>query len=79
MSKHRHLLYALGAFTAVALVTFRPLFCDWNLLPTFRGPLAGMAEADRNLNVWILAWVAHALTTAPGRLFQGNILYPAPW
>mgnify|MGYP000914764177 CR=1 FL=1 len=34
--------------------------------------------ADRNLNVWILAWVTHALTTDPLRLFQGNILYPAP-
>ena len=78
MSKHRHLLLALGVFTAVALVTFRPLFFRWNTLATFRGPVAGMAEADRNLNIWILAWVAHALTTAPGRLFQGNILYPAP-
>ena len=76
MSKRGHLLGALAVFTTITLVTFRPLFFRWNTLPTYHGGRAGMAEADRNLNVWILALVAHALTTEPTRLFQGNILYP---
>ncbi len=28
--------------------------------------------------MWRLAWVAHALTTAPEHLFDGNIFYPEP-
>lgn len=78
MSKHLHLVTASAIFVAVVVVTFRPLFFRWDTLPAYRGEGAGMAEADRNLNAWILAWVAHALTAAPGQLFQGNILYPAP-
>src|SRR5260370_21605996 len=27
--------------------------------------------------IWRLAWVAHALITDPGHLFDGNIFYPA--
>jgi hypothetical protein len=30
------------------------------------------------LVVWILAWVAHALATSPGTLFDANINHPAP-
>jgi hypothetical protein len=47
-------------------------------------PLApGIARLDRTANsgdarfsVWNVAWVAHALTTEPGRLFDANIFYP---
>jgi hypothetical protein len=70
---------AIAVFTALALVAFRPLFYRWNTLPTYeRGSTPAMALADRNLNVWIIAWVAHGLVTQPTRLFDGNILYPAP-
>jgi hypothetical protein len=70
---------ALGVFLGVALVGFRPLFFRWNRLPTYaQGDVPAMALADRNLNVWILGWVAHALATDPARLFDGNILHPAP-
>lgn len=34
--------------------------------------------ADARLIVWILAWDAHALTTAPLGLFDANIFHPAP-
>lgn len=33
-------------------------------------------RADQELVAWILSWGAHALTTAPGRLFDANIFYP---
>lgn len=36
------------------------------------------ARADLDLLAWILAWDAHAVLTQPLRLFQANILYPAP-
>ncbi len=36
------------------------------------------ARADLDLLLWILAWDAHALATAPAALFQGNVFYPAP-
>ena len=33
---------------------------------------------DVYFNMWRLAWIAHALTTAPSRLFAGNIFFPEP-
>jgi hypothetical protein len=33
-------------------------------------------RADQELVAWILAWGAHALTTAPARLFDANIFHP---
>jgi hypothetical protein len=43
--------------------------------------LAGSGVTDRpdgRLNAWILAWDAHALLHAPGRLFQAPIFHPLP-
>lgn len=43
--------------------------------------LAGTGPLDRpdgRLNVWILAWDAHALVHDPGRLFQAPIFHPLP-
>jgi hypothetical protein len=37
-----------------------------------------MDRPDGRLNAWILAWDAHALATAPGRLFQAPIFHPLP-
>ncbi|MFM7736847.1 MAG: hypothetical protein ACKPBU_12815, partial [Alphaproteobacteria bacterium] len=74
----KSLAVAATVFFAVAFVGFRPLFTRWNDLPTYGGGgVPAMALADRNLNVWILGWVAHALSTDPARLFDGNILHPA--
>lgn len=36
-------------------------------------------NADFHLLVWILSWDAHALVTAPFRIFSANVFYPAPW
>jgi Dolichyl-phosphate-mannose-protein mannosyltransferase len=33
---------------------------------------------DVYFNMWRVAWIAHALTTAPFRLFDANIFYPEP-
>jgi len=35
------------------------------------------ANADAQLNEWILAWVAHQLPRDPAHLFEANIFYPA--
>jgi hypothetical protein len=35
-------------------------------------------RADVDLLIWVLAWDAHALTTAPSQVFQANIFHPAP-
>jgi hypothetical protein len=35
-------------------------------------------DTDGRLNVWILSWVAHALTHAPGTLFDAPIFHATP-
>lgn len=35
------------------------------------------AEGDGEHHLWVLAWVYHALTSAPRSLFDANIFYPA--
>ncbi len=40
-------------------------------------PVGLWARADLDLLLWILAWDAHALATAPFSVFQGNMFYPA--
>lgn len=46
-------------------------------LATSPGGLSGNANADAQLNEWIMAWVAHVLPRTPSQLFQTNIFYPA--
>ena len=46
--------------------------------PVRLSPAGLWGRVDLDLLLWILAWDAHALATAPAALFQGNILYPAP-
>ena len=33
---------------------------------------------DGRWSIWVVSWVAHALTTDPGSLFRANIFYPHP-
>jgi hypothetical protein len=50
-------------------------------LPTVEGeprPWGFLRRADSLLNIWTLAWGAHALVTAPGRFFDANTLFPTP-
>jgi len=46
-------------------------------LATAPAALSENANADAQLNEWILAWVAHVLPRTPSQLFQTNIFYPA--
>jgi hypothetical protein len=67
----------LSTYTALALWLLHPLFAA----PTQSVAVligGGPANADVNLNMWILAWDWHALTTHPLGLFNGNVFYPAP-
>jgi len=69
-----------AAAAAYALATpwvLRPWFLARDLLPHVPGALGTMVDADLYLNVWILAWIAHAALTDPSRLYDGNIFYPA--
>jgi hypothetical protein len=39
---------------------------------------AAQDHQDVYFNLWRFAWVAHALSTSPTRLFDGNIFHPEP-
>ena len=71
-------LLAAAAFFALATpFVLRPWFLARDEFPRSTSGLAAMIDADLYLNVWILAWTAHAMLTDPARLFDGNIYYPA--
>ncbi|HEY8515166.1 MAG TPA: hypothetical protein VIS07_06620 [Candidatus Binatia bacterium] len=72
---------ALLAALLYALATpwvLRPWFLARDAFPHAPGPYGTMADADLYLNVWILAWIAHAVLTNPAALYDGNIFHPAP-
>jgi hypothetical protein len=50
----------------------------WLTYPTIVHPasMARMDSSDGQFSVWNVAWVAHALTTDPRRLFDANIFHP---
>jgi hypothetical protein len=63
--------WSVSGHAILALIMSWPLVLD----------LAGSGVTDRpdgRLNAWILAWDAHALLHAPGRLFQAPIFHPLP-
>lgn len=69
--------------TAAALILTLTLFSRWLAEssvaipdPAAIGNLGG--GADARLNVWTLAWDAHALLHQPLRFFDANIFHPAP-
>ena len=66
------LLYAIAVPWA-----FRPWFLASNLLPHAPGPVGALADADLYLNIWILAWIAHAAFNDVAQLLDGNIFHPA--
>ena len=72
---------AVGAALLFALATpwvLRPWFLEADTFPTEQGSARLMTDADLYLNVWILAWIAHAAVTNPTQLFNGNIFHPSP-
>jgi len=63
--------WTVSGYALLALMMSWPLVLD----------LAGSGVTDRpdgRLNTWILAWDAHALLHAPGRLFAAPIFHPLP-
>ncbi len=81
MSARRRVAATLAAallFAAATPWVLRPWFLHADEFPRSESTVAAMADADLYLNVWILAWVAHALGSEPRAVFHGNIYHPAP-
>jgi hypothetical protein len=77
--------FVLAIFVAASGCLLWPLLlcggsCVFDFGASFApDPLAGhLAAPDTRLNLWILWWVQHALSTAPERLFDANVFWPAP-
>lgn len=69
--------------TGVAAVAFATFAWPWvrgmdTSIPDAAAAGNAAWGADARLIVWILGWVAHALVTAPARLFDANIFHPLP-
>jgi hypothetical protein len=63
--------WSLGGYAALVVLH--------ELAPRSRSRRLRMTDRpDGRLNAWILAWDAHALTHAPGRLFQAPAFHPLP-
>src|SRR3954464_8436240 len=62
---------------AAALFVALPLIATY---PLARAPAsyAFFTHADAQLNMWILAWDAHALAHHAAHLFDANIFFPEP-
>jgi len=68
----RQLTTLLGA---TAFATVLAVFVTW---PQARHMSTSIfSHHDPYFSIWRLAWVAHALSTSPGHLFDANIFYPA--
>jgi hypothetical protein len=65
---HEWTLAALGSLLLSAVMTW----------PTLQHPMTTIPQdtADPTLQAWQMAWAGHALTTAPGSLWDGNAFYP---
>ena len=61
---------AVSAAFAIAIVM------TWPLASNMGGLGRSTGGGDGQYSVWNVAWVAHALTTDPTRLFDANIFYP---
>jgi len=61
---------------AVALFALLTVVMTWPQAPR----LATAAEEHQDVffNMWRFAWVAHAISTAPFHILDGNIFYPEP-
>jgi hypothetical protein len=68
----KKLLFALIIYTAcLAYFTYPLCFEARDHLASLSGP------GDPYLNLWILSWVNHAVSTHPLHLFDANIFYPS--
>ncbi len=71
-------LLAAALYAVATPWVLRPWFLAHDLFPHVPGAVGWMLDADLYLNVWIIAWIAHAALTDPSRLYDGNIFHPAP-
>lgn len=71
-------ILATAVFALAVPWVLRPWFLAADAFPHDTSPASSMIDADLYLNVWILAWLAHAAVHAPHQLFDGNVYYPAP-
>lgn len=62
---------------AAILFAVLAVFMTWPLLPNISRAVA--YPGDPYINTWVLDWDWHATFHQPGRLFQGNIFYPAKY
>jgi hypothetical protein len=63
-------------FTSIALFTLLTVVMTWP--QTAKLSSSAQEHQDVYFNMWRFAWAAHALSTSPSRLFDGNIFYPEP-
>jgi len=61
---------------AAVLVLALTILVTWPQAPQMASMLS--PHFDAQFSIWRLAWIAHALATAPTRIFDANIFYPAP-
>jgi hypothetical protein len=66
---------ALRGVAAVTLAICATVVMTWPLAAGM-GRLGRTTSGDGQYATWNVAWVAHALTTAPWELFHANIFYP---
>lgn len=73
-------LAAAGYGLAIVILTW-PLFRRPSTTvldaESLYGPAAYLIQRDINLNMWTVAWDAHALVTDPAHVFHANAFYPA--
>lgn len=76
---HRADVALLVGYTVAAVAWLWPLPRHaWAYSVYDPGGFPNLATADFYLILWILSWVAHALTHAPLHLFDANTFHPAP-
>ncbi len=51
------------------------VFMTWPLGARF-GSVGRVNSGDGRFSIWNVAWVAHALTTSPSKVYDANIFYP---
>jgi hypothetical protein len=73
IDRHRFVMQTLGATALFTLLTIAMTWPQATVLVTH-----ARDHHDVYFNMWRLAWVSHALTTAPHDLFNGNIFFPEP-
>jgi hypothetical protein len=65
-----------ASFGAVLLVLAFTILVTWPQAEHLSSMLS--PHFDAQFSIWRLGWIAHALATAPTKIFDANIFHPAP-